>query len=109
MGSVAARPMGGRQPFALAAKRKQLPEWIAQQPNLPPWALQAELHARGITVSYCTVWNSIGAVTRLGDPSIGSGSFRSQPQPQYFLAISVTTDNHDGGQRRMAVPSHEGP
>ena len=50
-GSVAAQPRGGQRPFALVDERERLLEGIAQQPDLPLRALQAELHDRGITVS----------------------------------------------------------
>ena len=47
-GSVAAQPMGGQRPFALAGERAGILERIAQQPDLPLRALLAELHDRGI-------------------------------------------------------------
>src|SRR5947209_7815191 len=86
-GSVTARPMGGRWPFALAAERKRLLEWITQQPDLPPRAPQAEQHVRGITVSYCAVWNIIGAVV------LQLSFFRSQvgQRPRAFQWHSLAT------------------
>ena len=59
-GSVAAQPMGGQRPFALAGERTRILERIAQQPDLPLRALLAELHDRGIKVSYFAVWNIVG-------------------------------------------------
>ena len=58
-GSVAAQPMGGQRPFALVDERERLLERIAQQPDLPLRALQAELHDRGITVSDFAVWTIV--------------------------------------------------
>lgn len=58
-GSVAAQPMGGQRPFALAGERDRILERIAQQPDLPLRALLAELHDRGIKVSYFAVWNIV--------------------------------------------------
>jgi|SRR5580698_4597945 transposase len=58
-GDLAARPMGGNRPFALAAQRDRLLERIAQQPDLPLRALLAELQSRGIEVSYFAVWNIV--------------------------------------------------
>jgi transposase len=59
MGSVAALRMGGHRPFALAGERNGIIERIAQQPDLPLRALQAELQGRGIKVSYFAVWNIV--------------------------------------------------
>ena len=58
-GSVAAKPMGGNRPFALAAERDRILERIAQQPDLPLRALLAELQSRGIEVSYFALWNIV--------------------------------------------------
>jgi transposase len=58
-GSLAAGVMGGQRPFALAGEREQILERIAQQPDLPLRALLAELHDRGIKVSYFAVWNIV--------------------------------------------------
>jgi transposase len=58
-GSVAAKPMGGNRPFALAGEREGILKRIAQQPDLPLRALLAELHGRGIEVSYFAVWNIV--------------------------------------------------
>jgi transposase len=57
MGSVAAKPMGGNRPFVLAGERARVLERIAEQPDLPLRELLAELHGRGIKVSYFAVWN----------------------------------------------------
>jgi transposase len=58
-GSVAAQPMGGQRPFALASERERIIERIAQQPDLPLRARQAELHDRGVKVSDFAVWNIV--------------------------------------------------
>src|SRR3954452_5381058 len=47
-GDLAAQPMGGNRPFALAGERDRILERIAQQPDLPLRALLGELHDRGI-------------------------------------------------------------
>jgi len=58
-GCVAAKPMGGNRPFALANERDRILERLAKQPDLPLRALLAELHGRGIKVSYFAVWNIV--------------------------------------------------
>jgi putative transposase len=58
-GSVAALPMGGMRPFALANELDWLTARIAEQPDVALRALLAELHERGIDVSYFAVWNII--------------------------------------------------
>jgi transposase len=58
-GCVAAKPMGGNRRFVLASEREWVLERIAKRPDLPLRALLAELHDRGITVSYFVVWNIV--------------------------------------------------
>ena len=58
-GDLAAQPMGGNRPFALAGERGRILERLAQQPDLPLRALLAELHDRGLKVSYFAVWNIV--------------------------------------------------
>lgn len=58
-GNVAAQPMGGQRPFALAGERDRILGRIAQQPDLPLRALLAELHDRGIKGSYFALWNIV--------------------------------------------------
>jgi transposase len=53
--------MGGRKPLALAGERAWLLERIAAKPDLTLRGLQAELAARGISVSYSAVWNFFAA------------------------------------------------
>ena len=55
-GSAAARPMGGRRPFAVIGEREWLLGRIAEKPDLTLRALVAELAERGVKVSYFTVW-----------------------------------------------------
>ena len=59
IGNVAAQPMGGQRPFALAGERDRILGRIAQQPDLPLRALLAELHDRGIKGSYFALWNIV--------------------------------------------------
>jgi putative transposase len=59
-GSVAAKPVGGPRPFALASERDWLFDRIAKQPDLPLRPLLGELQERGIAVSYYAVWNIVG-------------------------------------------------
>ena len=55
-GSAAALRMGGRRPRVLAGERDWLLARIAQQHDLTLRAIQAELAARGVVVSYDAVW-----------------------------------------------------
>ncbi len=56
-GSAAAKPMGGRRPYALAGERDWLLARLAQTPDITLRALVGELAARGIKVSYYAVWH----------------------------------------------------
>jgi transposase len=56
-GSAAAKPMGGRRPYALEGERRWLLSRIAEVPDLTLRALTAELAARGIKVSHYAVWH----------------------------------------------------
>jgi len=56
-GSPAARPVGGKRPYALAGEREWLLGRLAEQPDITLRALLAELQARGIQVSYYAVWH----------------------------------------------------
>ena len=56
-GSAAAKPMGGRRPFAAAGQRDWLLLRIAEKPDLTLRGLVDELGERGVTVSYYAVWN----------------------------------------------------
>ena len=47
-GSVAAKPMGGRRPYALEGERDWLLARVGEAPDLTLRALAAELAARGI-------------------------------------------------------------
>jgi transposase len=58
-GSPAARPMGGKRPFALAAQQDWLLARIAAKPDITLRALLAELRERGIAVSYYAVWHIV--------------------------------------------------
>lgn len=56
-GSPAAKPMGGRRPFALEREREWLLARVVQQPDITLRALVAELAERGVFVSLYAVWN----------------------------------------------------
>jgi putative transposase len=58
-GSVAPLPMGGMRPFALANELDWLTTRIAEEPDVTLRTLLAELHQRGIGVSYYAVWNIV--------------------------------------------------
>ncbi len=58
-GSAAARPMGGKRPFALAEQQDWLLARIAAKPDITLRALRAELRDRGIAVSYYAVWHIV--------------------------------------------------
>ena len=56
-GSAAAKPMGGKRPFALAEERAWLLGRIAEKPDITLRALVGELAERGIAVSLYAVWH----------------------------------------------------
>ena len=56
-GSVAAKPMGGRRPLALAGERVFVLRRIEEKPDLTISALTAELAERGVKVSRFAVWH----------------------------------------------------
>ena len=56
-GSAAAKPMGGKRPFALADERDWLLGRIAEKPDITLRALVAELADRGTKVSLYAVWH----------------------------------------------------
>lgn len=56
-GSAAAKPMGGRRPYALEGERNWLLARVGETPDLTLRALAAELAARGILVSHYAVWH----------------------------------------------------
>jgi len=60
-GSAAARPMGGRRHDVMAPERDYALARLAEQPSLALRALQAELAARGLKVSYGAVWHFVHA------------------------------------------------
>src|ERR1700757_1252017 len=72
-GSPAARPMGGKRPFALASEADWVLARLKQKPDITLNALLSELRARGVTVSYYGVWHF---VTRAGL------SFKKKPARQ---------------------------
>ena len=56
-GDYAALPMGGKKPLVLADQEAWLLDRFAAQPDLTLREVLAELHDRGITVSYFAVWH----------------------------------------------------
>jgi transposase len=56
-GSVAPAKMGGHRPFAAARERDWILARIAEKPDLTLCKLLAELHARGLKISYFGLWN----------------------------------------------------
>jgi len=56
-GTAAAKPMGGKRPFALADERDWLLARVAAKPDITLRALVAELAERGINVSLYAVWH----------------------------------------------------
>jgi transposase len=56
-GSAAARPMGGRRPYALMGERAWLLRRVAEAPDVTLRALALELAERGIIVSHYAVWH----------------------------------------------------
>jgi transposase len=56
-GSPAALPMGGKKPFKLAGEEAWIRARVAEKPDLTGRELLAELHARGVVVSYFAVWH----------------------------------------------------
>lgn len=56
-GSAAAKPMGGKRPFALADERTWLLARVAAKPDITLRALVAELAERGVKVSLYATWH----------------------------------------------------
>ena len=49
--------MGGRKPFKLAGEAAWIHARLAEKPDITGRELLAELHARGVEVSYFAVWH----------------------------------------------------
>lgn len=56
-GSSAALPMGGKKPFTLAGEEAWIRARVAEKPDITGRELLAELHERGVAVSYYGVWH----------------------------------------------------
>ena len=59
IGSAAALPMGGKRPFTLADDLSWMQSRMAATPDISLRELLAELHARGVEVSYFGVWHIV--------------------------------------------------
>jgi transposase len=71
-GSAAAKPTGGRRPYALEGERHWVLTRVSEAPDLTLRALAAELAQRGITVSHYAVWHFLlreGINRVAGEPS----------------------------------------
>ena len=82
-GRVAAKPMGGRRPFALLAHRDWILARIASQPDLPLRELLSELHQRGVGARYYALWNIVrqaGLSFKKKPARQRAGSAQSRPQ-----------------------------
>ena len=55
-GTPAAKPMGGKRPYALLGEREWLLARVQEKPDLTLQALRAELAQRGIVVALDTLW-----------------------------------------------------
>ena len=60
-GSAAAKRMGGRRGLRLTPQREWLLSRLAAAPDLTLRALVVELHDRGVTASYGSVWRIVHA------------------------------------------------
>jgi transposase len=56
-GSPAALPMGGKKPFTLTEQAEWIRARLADKPDITGHELLAELHDRGVDVSYYGVWH----------------------------------------------------
>lgn len=64
-GSVAAKPMGRRQPRSLAGEREWLLARLASVPDLTLRGLVGELRERGVATSYGSVWRIVHDADRM--------------------------------------------
>jgi transposase len=93
-GSPAALPMGTTHPFSLADEADWLRRRMAEKPDITLRSLLAELHERGVKVSYYAVWHF---VHRCGL------SFKKKSARQRTGAA-----RRGAAARAMAVPSAQG-
>jgi transposase len=80
-GSPAAKPVGGRKPYAVATERDWVLARIAEQPDLTLRALVVELADRGLAVSYYALWHFFkreGITFKKKPACLGAGSARRQ-------------------------------
>jgi len=79
VGSPAARPVGGRKPYAVDGERDWVLARIAAQPDLTLRALVVELADRGLVVSYYALWHFLqreGITFKKKPARLGAGSSR---------------------------------
>ena len=84
-GSAAAKPMGGKRPYALEGERNWVLARIGEVPDLTLRAMTAELAARGIVVSHYAVWHFLrreGITLRKKSARQRSRAASSSPAPQ---------------------------
>jgi transposase len=80
-GSPAAKPVGGRKPYAVATERDWVLARIVEQPDLTLRALVVELADRGLVVSYYALWHFMkreGITFKKKPACLGTGSARRQ-------------------------------
>ncbi len=80
-GSPAARPVGGRKPYAVATERDWVLARLVEQPDLTLRALVVELADRGLVVSYYALWHFLkreGITFKKKPACLGAGSARRQ-------------------------------
>lgn len=93
-GSAAAKPMGGRRPYALQGERDWLLARIGAAPDITLRALAAELVGRGITVSHYAVWHFLvreGITFKKKPARQRAGSARRGPAARTMEAIPEQT------------------
>lgn len=91
-GRASAKPMGGRRHDGMAEGRDYALARLAEHPSLALRALQAELAARGVAVSYGAVWHFVHAVGL---------SFKKS-------ALASEMDRPDAARRRARWKRHQG-
>ena len=89
-GSAAAKPMGGRRPYALEGERSWVLARVSEAPELTLRALAAELAERGIAVSHYAVWHFLvreGITFKKKPARQRAGSPRRRPAARAMAAL----------------------